>query len=33
MIQGGDICEVSTGSGECKIAVQVEDWFSWFVGG
>ena len=31
MIQGGEICEVGTGSGECEVAVQEEDWFSWVV--
>ena len=33
MIQDGEICEVSTGSGKCEVAVQAEDWFSWVVGG
>ena len=32
MIQGGEICEVGTGSGECEVALQAEDRFSW-VGG
>ena len=26
MIQGGEICEVGTGSGGCEVAVQAEDW-------
>ena len=31
LYRGGEICDVSTGSGECEV-VQTEDWFSWVVG-
>ena len=33
MVQGEEICEVGTGSGECEVDVLAEDWFSWVVGG
>ena len=33
MTQGGEICEVCSGSGECEVTVQAEDWFSWVAGG